>query len=167
VNLDLIGVQAKLNPKSIGTLAVRLMKPREGAAFAIKEIQDSAAAPPGPGQSIAALGAAGGEVVKASGNLAQISPVGTAIASALESVTSKLDIVVKLGDQIATVCLRTPMVSSLFILSPDSPLRQYSMDRVNCRIQGKTGIGMTHSILSTVSGREKPAEHRSETAGAH
>jgi hypothetical protein len=108
VNLDLIGVQAKLDKRTIGNLAVRLMKPREGAALAIKEIQKGAA-PPGPGLSITAFGAAGDDVVKVSGIITQVSPVGTAIASALESVTSKLDVVVKLGDQIATVRLRRPM----------------------------------------------------------
>ncbi|KAJ7729296.1 hypothetical protein B0H16DRAFT_1470058 [Mycena metata] len=50
VNLDLIGVQAKLHQRSVGNLTVRLMKPREGAALAINKIQTGAEAT-GPGYS--------------------------------------------------------------------------------------------------------------------
>ncbi|KAJ7186202.1 hypothetical protein GGX14DRAFT_581209 [Mycena pura] len=101
VNLDLIGL-ATANPKSIGNLAVRLMNTRDGAALAIKEVQRGTAGI-GPGVTIKAFGAAGDSLTTGDGVLNQISPVATTIATALESVTSKLDIIVKLGDQIATI----------------------------------------------------------------
>jgi phage-related minor tail protein len=100
VNLDLIGVQAKLNSRSVGNLAVRLMKPREGAALAISEIHTGTA-------TIGSAFGDAGEVVEAGGGiLEQVSPIASAITSALESVTAKLEIIVKIGDQIATVRLR-------------------------------------------------------------
>ena len=105
MNLDLIGV-TQPNPTSVGSLAVRLMKPRDGAAFAIKEVQKGAAGT-GPGAEITAFGAAGDALQTGDGILQPIVPIASTVASALESVTSKLDVIVKLGDQIATVRLHT------------------------------------------------------------
>ncbi|KAJ7721990.1 hypothetical protein B0H16DRAFT_1473561 [Mycena metata] len=101
VNLDLIGVQAKLQLRSVGNLAVRLMKPREGAARAINKIQTGMATT-GPGVSSRAFGAARDAVEAGGGILVQVTPIASTIASALESVTSRLKIIVKIGDQIAT-----------------------------------------------------------------
>ncbi|KAJ7721986.1 hypothetical protein B0H16DRAFT_1699419, partial [Mycena metata] len=102
VNLDLIGVQAKLHQRSVGNLTVRLMKPREGAALAINKIQTGAEAT-GPGVSITAFGAGRDAVEAGGGILVQVTPISSTIASALESVTSRLEIIVKIGDQIATI----------------------------------------------------------------
>jgi hypothetical protein len=110
VNLDLIGVQAKLNPRSIGNIAVRLMKPREGAALAINKMQKDAANI-GPGVSVAAFGAAGDAIDAGGGILEKVTPIASSITSALESVTSRLEIIVKIGDQIATVRLRVHQFS--------------------------------------------------------
>jgi hypothetical protein len=77
VKLDLLGVKGKLKGSAVGTLSVSLMATQEGATLAVDKIQS------------AILGA---------GDAA------TPIGSALYALTSKLEILVKVGDQIATVC---------------------------------------------------------------
>jgi hypothetical protein len=98
-------MQAKLSQRSVGNIAVRLMKPREGANLAMNKIQKGAASI-GPGVSVAVFGAGGDAVEAAGGILEQVTPIASTIISALESVTLRLEIIMKLGDQIATVCLR-------------------------------------------------------------
>jgi hypothetical protein len=153
VNLDLIGAQAKLNQRCVGSLAVRLMKPREGAAFAINKIQKSAASI-GPDVSVAVFGAGGAPVEAGGGILEQAYPITSTITSALESVVSRLEIIVKIGDQIATVCRCTHEFSSLLTYSQDPPICQYCMESVDGSAEGRTAVDMTRSILIRTSGRE-------------
>jgi hypothetical protein len=97
VKLDLLGVKRKLKGSNVGTLSVGLMATQEGAALAVGNIQRRVWDDLGPGATTSAIVGAGDAV-------AQVADLMNPIGSALYAVISKLEILVKIGDQIATVC---------------------------------------------------------------
>lgn len=87
----------KWKGRPMGTLSVGLMMPRAGAALAIEEVQRNLENLE-PGGSTSAFVTTGGVIEQAV-------PIASAIGPTLLSVVSKLEIIVKVGDEITAVRL--------------------------------------------------------------
>ncbi|KAJ6612628.1 hypothetical protein B0H10DRAFT_1952189 [Mycena sp. CBHHK59/15] len=93
VKLDLIGVEKERKGRSVGTLFVSVMNAREGAALAIENTEKGVT-------NIGHNASASGLVAVGEG-VAQVTPIAKDLGPALLSVTSKLGVIVSIGDEFA------------------------------------------------------------------
>jgi hypothetical protein len=93
VNLELTGVEGAVKWRPTGTISVRLMRSAQAASLAVDQAQKAA-------ENVAttsALMVTGGSDMQSVAAVSQLD-------SALASITSKLHIIVCIGDKLATVC---------------------------------------------------------------
>ncbi|KAJ7121462.1 WD40 repeat-like protein [Mycena epipterygia] len=93
VKLELKGVGGKLQGRPVGTVSVRLMRDKDAAVLAVEKIQQDV-------EDIG-LGAKPSALMQAGGILAQ--PTLNGFESALGILTSRLEIIVGIGDEIAAI----------------------------------------------------------------
>jgi hypothetical protein len=93
VNLELTGVEGAVKGRPAGTIYVGLMRSAQAASLAVDQAQKAA-------ENVAttsALMVTGGIVVQSVAAVGQLN-------SALASIISRLHIIVRIGDKLATVC---------------------------------------------------------------
>jgi hypothetical protein len=126
VKLDLIGVEKEWKGRSVGTLFVSVMSAHEGAALAIENVAKGVT---NIGHNASASGLVRGveAFVQGTSSAKDLGPV-------LLSMTSKLGIIVSIGDEFAAVRLAPHLIVLLPICTEDPPLCEHCMEGFDFRV---------------------------------
>jgi hypothetical protein len=154
--MDFVGMDGSSKGKAMGTLFVILMKDREAATSAVdKSKKDTQTITPIAASSAIRAGGAVDQIVTFGNTVqsaldsgeAQAMPIVNTVESVLHSVMSKLEMIVNIGDEIATVrvtdSLNTPMLTPI----RDPPLRQYCLEGSDLSVQSARPHQMPCCIL--------------------
>jgi hypothetical protein len=128
VKLEFMGVSRKSKGKLAGTLSVCLLGDAEASATAIEHARTDV-------QKLA-FGAVPSAIMKSAGVAVQSETTAENFQSALSIITAKLELIVRIGDGLATVIYYLLRCTAPLIAIGDSPLRQHRVESLDFRVPG-------------------------------
>jgi hypothetical protein len=123
-----MGVDGESKRKPAGTLSVCLLGDAEASATAIKHARTDV-------QKLA-LGAVRSAMMKTTGVVVQSETTAENFQSALSIITAKLELIVRIGDELAMVNYYFLGCTAPLIPMGDSPVRQHRVESLDFRVPG-------------------------------